>query len=179
VESYKFRPDQQRAYYNLAYINAAYDRQYDKACVLLREALKYKVWQRVTTPAPMLAYVYYNLGCCLARILASERPDGQKIGMEEAKDVRAALRKASETWQIEAEDVHRDFSHRIEGDIYGLCERADPELLGELNRIRQALMAEYAKKPRQRFMDKTIAEVFDPIRNFMKKAGWGSKSPED
>jgi tetratricopeptide (TPR) repeat protein len=175
LKSSQMRPDQQRAYYNLAYIQSAYHKDYDKARDLLKEALRYKTWQRVVTPDPMAAYVYYNLGCAWARILVRDHQGSSPIDMKEAEPAISALRKISEIAPILAEDVERDFTSKTEGDIYGLYERGDKEVRTELDRLRSVLAE--AKKPRQRFKDKTIAEAFESIWNFMKEVvGAGSQT---
>ena len=160
--------DQQRVYYNLAFIQSYYDKRFDKARDLLQEGVKHNKWQRVTTPKSMAAYVYYNLGCCEARILVGSRQKTSPIDMDEAKPAISALRSACEIAPILAEDVERDFTDKAEGDIYELFDKGNAEVRAELVRIQEALIAERMKKPQQGFTE-TVAEAMRMIWDSAKE----------
>jgi tetratricopeptide (TPR) repeat protein len=166
-QSRSLRKDQQRVYYNLAYIKSAHEKRYDEARDLLMEALACEAWQRVATPDAMAAYIQYNLGCNWARIIARDHNGVSPISLTEAQPVVSALKKAGELGQIKAEYVQIDYTHRTRGDLYGLCQKADRDLRDELNRLKKALMARGTKKPRQGFRE-TIAEAFEMIWNSAK-----------
>jgi len=172
--SRSFQKNQQRAYYNLAYIKAS-EKDYVAARDLLHEALNYTTWQKVSTPDTIAAYIRYNLGCCWARIVVRDHQGSSPIGVQEAELVLTALNKASEIGQIQARYVEKDYTDPVDGDLTGLYVTADPQLRKELDRLRAALPAERAKKPRQDFW-KVLAEARDIAWNSIKEKLYKSNS---
>ena len=177
LKSKSLQKDQQRAYYNLAYIKAAHQKEYDGARDLLEEALEYTSWQRVSTPAAMTAYIHYNLACNRARIIVRDHVGGSQIGMTEAEPVISALKKAGEIGQIRTEYVEIDYTCETKGDICGLWKMADQSVRDELNLIKKSLITAHAKKPQQGLTE-AVAEAFGMIWNSMKEA-FRNKSRED
>ncbi len=169
LKSRELQRAQQRAYYNLAYIESAWEKNYDTACNRLEEALTYKTWQRVTTPDTMTAYIHYNLACNRARILVRKHTGTSAIDTTEAEPVVSALKKASEIGRIRAEYVQIDYTSRTKGDLYGLCVKADQALRTELNRLKDALIAEKTKKPQQGLAE-TVAEAFEMVWKSAKES---------
>jgi tetratricopeptide (TPR) repeat protein len=166
-ESRDYRKNQQRAYYNLAYIYAKRD-NFEKARDLLLEALKHNTWQKVPPPNSIAAYIHYNLGCYEARIIARSTSSSSRIGTTQAKSVLTHLKKASELGQIQTEFVDTDYTNGAEGDIRELYDRADPALRAELDDLRTALVREHTKKPQPTFPD-TVAEALRMIWNSAKE----------
>jgi len=136
-ESRKLESEQQRVYYNLAYVKSVHERNYDGARKLLEEALRYTNWQRNPAPNPLSAYVYYNLGCSRARVIA-RKP--YPITENEAAPVVSALKKASAFGKIRRDYVENDYDTAGTGDIYDLFWKAHPSVRDELNRIRPLLI---------------------------------------
>ena len=162
-ESRDYRKNQQRAYYNLAYIESRRGNS-ETARDLLSKALKYNTWQKVAPPNSIEAYVYYNLGCCEARIIARNAGCSSRIGMAQAKSALSHLEKASELGQIQVEYVETDYTNGAVGDLKELYDKADPALRTKLDNLKTALVREHTKKPQPTFPD-TVAEALRMIRS--------------
>lgn len=161
-DSLEWQARQQRANYNLAYIRSMHDKDYDAARKLLEKALKYKVWQKLPTPAPLAAYVHYNLACNWARVIARDHTGSSPIGLAEAESVTASLQKAANSGNIAKTYVESDYTDKDQGDIFGLLQKADQPLQAELERLKLALTTERPKPSPEGFWE-TIARAFSNL----------------
>jgi hypothetical protein len=141
LDSKAFRTNQQRAYYNLAYIETAYRKRYDLARDSLLEALKHRNWQMMRTPATLAAYIHYNLACNRARIVVSNHQGGDPVTEKEAEEVLDSLDKACSTGIIQPVHLCRDFSEAESADLKPLYEAADTELRKKLDNLRERMGA--------------------------------------
>jgi hypothetical protein len=158
--SLDLQKNQQRAYYNLAYIEAVYDKKPDAASGRLTEALAGdKPWQRNSSSNALAAYIHYNLGCNRARIIVRDHQGA--IDTTLALPALSELEAASRLGQIRPDYVEDDYTKPNTGDIYDLYQRGDQAVRGELDRIKQLLIAERPaeEKPRKT-VTRTIAEAF-------------------
>ncbi len=171
-QSLRYRKSQQRAYYNLAYIQTRRG-NYVAARDLLLEALHYTTWQKVVTPHSMAALIHYNLGCYRARIIVRDHAGQGLIGMTEAEGVVSSLKNASELGQIQEEFVDSDYTNVKTGDLKGLYDKADPPLRAKLDSQKAALIAEPTKKPQPTFSE-TVAEALRMVWNSARKAPKGN-----
>jgi hypothetical protein len=168
-KSLYYRPSQQRAYYNLAFLLAE-EKKHKEAAQLLKTGLDFTTWQRMTTPDAMLAYMQYNLGCYRARFIAAEHMDADaqnkthtKITSPEAELVTSALQTAAGLAQILPAYVDHDFDGES-GDIFPLYQNADPDLKKKLDALREQLKLERTKKSPKGFF-RTLAEASQLVRD--------------
>jgi hypothetical protein len=161
-----YRPAQQRAYYNLAYL-LAHEEKFKEAAHQLETAIPFTTWQRLPTQEGMQAYMHYNLGCYRARSIAADHKaaDAQnktqtKITGDEAKPVISALKRTADLAQIRPDSVDDDFS-KSTGDIYELYQNAEPALKRELDSLWQQLKQERTKKSPKGFLRSFIDLVQD------------------
>jgi tetratricopeptide (TPR) repeat protein len=131
--------NQQRGYYNLAYISAC-EQKYGEACSQLEKAISgNKPWQRNSTAAALSAYVHYNLGCCRARVIVDDHAPGSPITLMEAQPALDELREASQLGVILVKYVENDYATRGKGDIFDLYQMGDAAVRKKLDEIKPLL----------------------------------------
>lgn len=157
-KSINYERRQQRAYYDLAYIKAVHLKDYDSACKELKIALQYRNWQRIAASNVLTGSILYNLGCYLSRIIARDHQGTLPISEIEAKEVVSALRRASKLIQVDSVVVQTDYWD-TEGDIFGLYQKAAPELRVKLDLIGKALVREKPPQPVRKTIRGSIAEA--------------------
>ena len=147
LDSMKLEKNQQRARYDLAYLMAFYEGKHEEARICLLEATARSVtnWQRNPSPPEFQAYLYYNLGCNCARIVASKHTAAAPITEDEAKEALDALQKTTTLGAIRKDYVEDDYT-KPTGDIIDLYQKAEPSLRARLDELKVRLVQTPQKK---------------------------------
>ncbi len=169
--SLRLEPNQQRAHYNLAVIDAKYGDQthphcYAKAAERLKKILRLNNWQRGRSDY-MRSIIHYNIACYDAQTIAeahrpgvvsvpaatqplnlnaSQAPTSAPVAVAECQDLLHHLGRSLSYGSVRKELLLYDFDNP-EGDFAGLQAAADPQLIAELTEIKLKLIAD-ADKPR-------------------------------
>jgi hypothetical protein len=155
--SLALEPRQQRAHYNLSVVHTLYSTKeeddLESARAELEKALRLKNWQYSPPVDAVKALLFYNLGCCEARVLAAKPSSGiLSAAQEPVQQCLLHLREASHLGAggiraIENDTIKRDFGWdyptaeaRRKGDFVGLYEQADPEVKKQLEELKQDLL---------------------------------------
>jgi tetratricopeptide (TPR) repeat protein len=152
-DSIQAQPEQLRAYYNRAVIEASHRSDFVAAIRSLEAGLKYPNWE--TAPIPGLTCnAYFNLGCCYARM--AERTRNSAGWAQKCLD---QLTKAAAIGQVDPNDVNREYSMTIKtvpgmvplsasvqaGDLYDLATSGDQDTRDTLAKLKPTLSSKYVK----------------------------------
>jgi tetratricopeptide (TPR) repeat protein len=152
-DSIKAQPEQLRAYYNRAVIEAGYRSDFAAAIKTLEVGLTYPNWE--TSPVPGLTCnAHFNLGCCYARV--AERAQNSAAWAQKCVE---QMTEAAAIGQIDPNDVNREYGMTIEagqdglplsntvrtGDLYVLATSGDQATRDALAKLKQKLSAKHVK----------------------------------
>jgi hypothetical protein len=143
---------------------AFYEGKYEEAreCLLKATAPNITNWQRNASPPEFQAYIYYNLGCNCARIIASKHTAAGPIMEDEAKEALGALQKVTTLGAIRKDYVEDDYT-KPTGDIFHLHQKAEPSLQAKLDELRTRLAQTPPKKA-----DNVYKQAFDKLGRQLK-----------
>jgi tetratricopeptide (TPR) repeat protein len=136
LNSLKSEPNQQRAHYNLGVLEGKYRKHYHEAIVHLRNATREANWERFPVTNTQ-SYIYYNLGCYIARELSGS---SVVLTVADGKELLESLHTAASFHRIPQKLVKGDFE-QTDGDIFPILGKVDTGLNLALESAKQALLA--------------------------------------